>query len=48
MVKMNNRMAVKFKLKEVVRQGDSLSPILFSIVLEKSIIDANINRACIL
>jgi hypothetical protein len=44
MVRVNNKISEKFEIREGVRQGDPLSSVLFSIVLEKAIRDANINR----
>lgn len=43
-VKINNSITESFEVKEGVRQGDPLSSIMFSIILEKVIQEANINR----
>lgn len=44
-VKINNRTTEKFLVREGVRQGDPLSSVLFSLVLEKVIQDSKINRS---
>ncbi|CAH1964684.1 unnamed protein product [Acanthoscelides obtectus] len=44
-VKINSRFTEKFEVKEGIRHGDPLSSLLFNIVLEKTIQEANISRA---
>ncbi|KAJ8917692.1 hypothetical protein NQ315_005139 [Exocentrus adspersus] len=47
-VKLNNRMSEESEVRNGVRQGDPLSSVLFSLVLEKVIRDAKINRSGLL
>lgn len=44
-VKVNNKLTENFEVKEGVRQGDPLSSLLFNVVLEMIIKEANINRS---
>lgn len=44
-VRINKQNSQKFEVGEGVRQGDPLSSLLFSFVLEKTLRDANINRS---